>query len=138
MGRLRGAGRGWINLAPEVPDEEEVPMPGLFSVLSARGPAVPLCTWVGPHEKRGQPRPAQLGIQHSTGTRTAARLEGLGRGVPAGWRVTQDHPRRGLVVQVAPDASDQVVLGWLLDAGQSLCPVETTGAWIADVFDDTA
>ena len=138
MSRLRAAGRGWINLAPEVPEEEEVPAPGLFSLLSARGPAVPLCTWVGPHTRRGQLRPAQLGIQHATGTRTAARLDGLGLGVPSGWRVRQDHPRRGLVVDVMLDAADADVLDWLLDAGQALCPVTTTGAWLGDVFDESA
>ena len=138
MARLRDAGRGWINLAPEVPEDEDVTAPGLFSFLSARGPSVPLCTWVGPHTRRGQPRPAQLGIQHATGTRTAARLDSLGLGVPTGWRVTQDHPRRGLVVDVAFEAADPVVLDWLLDAGRALCPARTTGTWLGEVFDESA
>ena len=138
MTRLDAAGRGWINLSPEAPDDAEGPGSGMFSFFSARGPAVPLCTWVAAHQRRGNRRPAQLGIQHPTGTRTAARLDSLGRGVPTGWRVSQDHPRRGLVIDVALDEPDAAVLAWLLDAGDALCGVDVTGAWLADVYDETA
>ena len=138
MRRLHEAGRGWVNFSPEVPEDAEVPSDGLFSFLSARGPAVPLCTWVAPHLSRGRTRPAQLGVQHATGTKAAARLDGIGLTVPTGWRVSQDHPRRGLVVDVAIDATDTVVLDWLLGAGAALCPIAMTGAWLSAVYDESA
>ena len=138
MGRLTAGRRGWANFQPEVPDDTEVEGPGLFGVFAARGPVVPLCTWVVETERRGQRRPPSLGIQHATGTKAARRLADLGCAVPAGWRVTQDHPRRGLVVNVVPVEEPAVILGWLLDAGTALCPVDVTGWWDAVVHDDPA
>ncbi|HET6811279.1 MAG TPA: hypothetical protein VFH50_09740 [Acidimicrobiales bacterium] len=138
MARLTAGRRGWANFEPEVPDDAEVPAPGLFGFFAARGPAVPLCTWVVETEKKGRRRPPSLGIQHATGTKAARRLADHGCPVPSGWRVTQDHPRRGLVVEVIPEEEPGVILAWLLDAGWVLCPAETTGWWNVVVHDDRA
>jgi hypothetical protein len=58
--------------------------------------------------------------------------------VPAGWSVTQDHPRRGLVVRpvtgTTPEALDEV-LAWLLAATRALCPVPRTGEWRAYCYE---
>jgi hypothetical protein len=89
-------------------------------------------------ERKGRRRPASLGIQHATGTKAARRLADHGCPVPQGWRVTQDHPRRGLVVDVIPEEEPAVILGWLLDAGWVLCPPDTTGWWNAVVHDEQA
>jgi hypothetical protein len=139
MAELSGSGRGWINFEPEVPEDVEVPGPGLFSFMSARGPAVPLTTWVPARvTRRGRAVPATLGLQHPSGVRAASRLADHGLERAPGWRVTQDHPKRGLVVQLAvsggsgPD--DAQVLEWLLRASELLSMVPPTGWWTAAVY----
>lgn len=138
MRDMTTAGQGWINLEPEVPEDAEVPGVGLFSFMSARGPSIPLCTWVpegrGRREKR---RPPSLGVQHPSGVKAAARLAERGLPLPAGWRVTQDHPKRGLVVSAATaesGADEAAMLEWLLRAGELLSVVAPTGMWNAAVY----
>ena len=49
MTAMATAGRGWINVNPEIPDDVDVPTtPGVLAVFSKRGPAVPLGTWTPP------------------------------------------------------------------------------------------
>lgn len=111
---------GWVNLQPEVgelPDEEG---PGWFGIFGARGPVVPFATWhLGDRS---------AGIQHGTGPKVATRVD-----VPAGWRVAQDHPKRGLVVRVPAGVRDADVLAWLLATGEALCPAPLLGRWVAEV-----
>jgi len=64
--------------------------------------------------------------------RAAARLAERGLPLPAGWRVTQDHPKRGLVVSAAAD--EAAMLEWLLRAGELLSVVVPTGIWDAAVY----
>ena len=113
---------GWVNLRPAIDPEQAPadPSSGLFALFGARGPAVPLCTWHAGERAAG--------IEHGTGPKVVRRLD-----VPSGWRVTQDHPRRGLVVAVPPGVGDEEVLAWLISAGTQLCPVPTTGTWVAEV-----
>jgi hypothetical protein len=130
------AGRGgWINLHPAVDDDTEVPEgSSLFGLFSATGPAVPICTWM-PGRWRGDTRdPVSIGVQHAAGPRAVARLGALGVDVPEGWRVRQDHPRRGLVILVPADQDEDSTLRWLLRAGAALSAVALTGTWRADVF----
>ena len=54
--------------------------------------------------------------------------------VPTGWRVRQDHPRRGLVIMVPAEQDHDSTLSWLLRAGAALSAVPLTGAWRAAVF----
>jgi hypothetical protein len=63
----------------------------------------------------------------------AWRLRDLGQPVPEGWKVTQDHPRRGLVAEVPADADNRAVIDWLLRAATTVCQVEMTGRWTAAV-----
>src|SRR4051794_18882796 len=96
MDGLAQTGRGWINLSPALEDDEELPArSATFGIFSGRGPDVPLCTWV-------PGTPAQLGVQHGAGTKAAPLLADMGHQVPEGWRKTQDHPRRGLVIILPP------------------------------------
>lgn len=113
---------GWVNLRPAIdPDDDPgEPSSGLFALFSARGPAVPLCTW--------HPGERSMGIEHGTGPKVARRLD-----LPPGWRVAQDHPRRGLVVVVPLGVPDAEALAWLVEAGTQLCPVPTTRTWVAEV-----
>ena len=56
-----------------------------------------------------------------------------GWGLPEGWTLVQDHPRRGLVVLPAAGGDKQEVLTWLLEAGMVLSVVRLTGQWQAEV-----
>jgi hypothetical protein len=135
MAELSVERNGWINLQPLTPDDaDDASQGGFFGLFSGRGPEVPLCTWSpGERRRRGDQAPS-IGIQHGTGPKVANRLAELGRAVPAGWSVAQDHSRRGLVLTLPQDEPLPRVLRWLLDAGEALCPVAVTGRWIAEVF----
>lgn len=136
MRAMTEARRGWINFEPDVQADVEVPGVGLFSFISARGPVVPLCTWAAEGWVRNRRRPPSLGVQHGTGTRATSRLADRGLALPGGWRVSQDHPRRGLVVEVLPTEEVQTMLEWLLRAGQLLSWSPPTGQWSAAVYLD--
>jgi hypothetical protein len=124
--------RGWMNLQPvPVNEEEAATTTSIFSGPSP--PKLPLCTWKV-EERRGRVE-TTLGIQHGMGTRIAARLRETGVTAAPEWRVLQDHRRRGLVVLVPQDAESEVVLDWLLRAGELLALVATTGNWAAELYD---
>jgi hypothetical protein len=122
---------GWLNLTPgldmDLPPPPRSPLAALFG---ARGPTVPLGTWT-PRQSR---QPATAGIQHPEGPKAVPMLADRGAAVPAGWRVLQDHPKRGLVVAV-PEGTDRAdldrVLSWLVAATGALCPWPRTGEWRA-------
>jgi hypothetical protein len=135
MARMAAAGAGWVNLSPGL--DVDVPPPartGLGALFSGRGPIVPLATWA-PAQGRD---PATIGIQHGQGPKAVQTLGERGVPIPAGWSVTQDHPRRGLVVRpvtgTTPEALDEV-LAWLLAATRALCPVPRTGEWRAYCYE---
>ena len=135
MRQLSDAHDGWINLLPAVVDDEDGPtMPtGLAAIFGGGNPGVTMCTWVAAGQDRRGRNPAKLGIMHACGREAAARLRSQDVTLPAGWLVEQDHPRRGLVVQVPAAASPEVVLDWALRAGKALCNVRLTGKWQAEV-----
>jgi hypothetical protein len=135
LARLRAGGTGWINIEPIIEEEHEPPEPGPFAFLGGSTHKVPTVTWMpAPATPAGDPGPATVGIQHAAGPRLAWRLRDLGLPLPDGWRVSQDHPRRGLVAQVPPGAEDQAVIAWLLQAATAACAVPTTGRWRGSVF----
>ena len=134
MRAMTAAGAGWINFSPGLDVDEPPPeRSALSALLAARGPTVPLATWA-PAQGR---EPASAGIQHAQGPRTVAMLADRGVPLPDGWRVRQDHPRRGLVV--VPPAGDgqdlDADLAWLLRAAAALCPVRRTGEWRAYCYE---
>ena len=130
MERLAAAGAGWINLRPAV-DADEAPQPaaGIFAVFGGRGPDVPLCTWVAGERRKGRQGDPSIGIQHSSGTKAAARLAEAGIAVPQGWRVVQDHPKRGLAVEVPATAPHGEVVTWLMRAGEGLSRIPLPTRW---------
>ncbi len=67
----------------------------------------------------------------------AWKLRDLGLPLPQGWRVTQDHPRRGLVALVPAQVPAADVVDWLLAAAAAVCTVPTTGRWTAAVHAGT-
>ncbi len=135
MAALATAGSGWVNLLPEVEGAEgdggdDAPS-GLAGLFRGGGPTVPMGTWVA--ARRGGP--ASVGVQHGLRVRAKARLVEHGLGPPAGWSVVQDHPRRGLVVEVPAAAAPAEVLAWLMGAVDDLCPHQLTGHWLSEVHE---
>lgn len=129
MQRLHQTKKGWINLSPAIDEDQELPdRSSNFGLFSGRGPDVPLCTWVpGP--------PVEVGIQHGAGPKAANKLRELGEPVPDGWRVTQDHSRRGIVVVVPDGTPDETALDWLFKAGSALAShLKLAGWWRAAVY----
>jgi hypothetical protein len=137
MRRLAVTLGGWINLQPNI-DPEDVPGSGfsILSVFSARGPAIPLATWMpGLNNRKGQPTPPEIGIQHPAGSRAIPVLRNRNLGVPDGWTPIQDHPKRGLVLRLPAGAAHDVVLAWLLDATAALCAYPLPDSWLAAVYE---
>jgi hypothetical protein len=130
---LTRAQSGWITLLPGVHPDDAPPPRSLFeAVFSGGGPPVPVCTWVAPDPKQKPPH-AEIGIMHKSGPKAQRRLIEKGLEVPANWVVLADHPRRGLVVAVHPDASPAAALDWLLRAAAILTRIPLTGSWQASV-----
>ena len=134
---LAAAGAGWINFEPGYDAEDAPPERSLFGlVFSARGPDIPLCTWVPPQAKRrGLSEPQSVGVQHGAGPKAVDKLAARGVDVPAGWRVMQDHSRRGLVLAVPDAVEPAAIVEWLIEAGTALCPIQLSGWWRAAVHE---
>lgn len=134
MASIQARGSGWINIEPVIEEENLPPEPGPFAFLGGSTHKVPVVTWMpATRQMNKEPKPTTVGLQHASGPRVRSRLREFGIPVPDGWRVTQDHPRRGLVAEVPADADNQAVLGWLLRAAAALCLVPSTGSWEAAV-----
>lgn len=161
MAELTAAGRGWINLMPEGVERAELSatrsIPGMtFGRLSGRGAPIPKITWTAPVIRRKRTEPAQLGIEHPSGSKAVQRLAEAGHPVPPGWPVMQDHAIRGLVVapregvvprEVAvPESTDEpgstgppdhaATIIWALDAATILAGNDSQ-SWQAQIFDGT-
>jgi hypothetical protein len=131
---LAAARRGWVNLAPDLGDDHSAAQRGGW--FSARGPAAPHATYLAGRQRRsGRSDPAQVGIEHASGTKAAKRLAEAGHAVPAGWVVRQDHPKRGLVVEVPTGEPAERVVTWLLEAAVQLSRVPLGERWVAEVWD---
>jgi hypothetical protein len=134
MAMVEAGGTGWINVEPVIAEEHEPPQPGPFAFLGGSTHKVPTVTWMpGKHLPNGAVKPTTVGLQHAAGPRVAWKLRDLGLPLPAGWRITQDHPRRGLVALVPADADNSVVIDWLLRAALVVCTVPATGRWVASI-----
>jgi len=108
----------WCNLEFEpIDDDDAAPESPLFGWLAARGPANPLATIVAQAPGGGKrTRSPQVGIQHRAGTKAAVQLREAQLPLPEGARVTQDHPRRGLVVQWPESGDTASMVEWLFPA----------------------
>jgi len=134
MERLAAAHAGWVNLLPQVrPEDEPPPRQGLTTLLAGAVHDIPVCTWVPGKRTRSGVKPDTIGVQHAVGTRVKARLVAAGLGARPGWRLLQDHPRRGLLVALPPGTALDEVVVWLLEAGAVLSAVRLSGEWRAEV-----
>jgi hypothetical protein len=135
LAALRGAGDGWVNLMPGVVDEADInPPAGLFAFFGTRQPPVTMATVMPARHDKRDTEGMSVGLMHPTGAKAIARLAEAGVAVPPGWVVSQDHPRRGLVLRTAPDSLPAGILTWCVQAGTALCMVDMTGQWQAVVY----
>ncbi|HEX3980681.1 MAG TPA: hypothetical protein VHW93_05635 [Acidimicrobiales bacterium] len=134
MADVETTGTGWINVTPIVETDHEPPPPGPFAFLGGSTHLVPTVTWMpGRTHPDGPARPTTVGLQHAAGPHLAWKLGDLGLPLPEGWRITQDHPRRGLVATVPPGADNAATIDWLLRLAAAVCTVPTTGRWEASI-----
>jgi hypothetical protein len=134
MAEVAATRTGWINVRPVIDEEHEPPEPGPFAFLGGSTHKVPTVTWMpGKRSGDGTPKATKVGLQHATGPHLAWKLRDAGLPLPEGWRISQDHPRRGLVALVPADADDAVVMDWLLRAATFACMVASTGRWTASI-----
>ena len=131
VAEIAAAGEGWVNLGPVVDDAPTEARSGFFGIFSGRGPALPLATYV-PASGGRRSQPASIGIQHGAGPRAVGLLSEAGVEVPASWRVRQDHPRRGLVLELPAGVAAEGILEFLLDAATALSKVRVGDLWAAD------
>lgn len=134
LAALRQAGEGWLNLMPGVVDDAVLnPPAGLFSFFGSRQAPVTMATVMPARRGKGAVG-TSVGLMHPTGAKAIARLAEAGVTVPAGWVVRQDHARRGVVLQTAPDSAPGDIVMWCVQAGTALCLVDMTGQWRAVVY----
>jgi hypothetical protein len=125
-------GRGWCNLTPEVEaDDVDVLTPSVFSLRVKRG--APIASLVTSPPRKGERRPATLGILHTRGRLGKERIDTLLGG--AGYTIRQDHNQRGLLLEVPPEATPSSVLEVMCSALTKLCDYDRTGTWRLDVFE---
>ncbi|HEX4161909.1 MAG TPA: hypothetical protein VHZ05_05390 [Acidimicrobiales bacterium] len=135
LAALRGAGDGWVNLMPGLVDEADInPPAGLFAFFGTRQPPVTMATVMPARHDKRDTEGMSVGLMHPTGAKAIARLAEAGVAVPQGWSVSQDHPRRGLVLRTAPDTFPADIVAWCVQAGTALCMVDMTGQWQAVVY----
>jgi len=133
---LAAARRGWINLYPEVEDEHGLAQPGgpvvgLGAIFRAKGPTVPMATWLMATDKA----PGTVGLEHGLRSKVLPRLREHGIEPPPGSFRLQDNSRRGLVIRLPADVEPAAVLAWLMEAVDDLCPLQLTGQWLAEVYE---
>ncbi len=126
---------GWVNLFPEVDEDDAVAVTpsAVAALFRAPGPPIPQATLIAPTDGRRGRKPAQLGITHGVGTMVVRRLASEGLGLPDGWKVVQDHVRRGVVLRLDDPPDGLAAVTFALQAGVLLCPIATTGGWLAEV-----
>ena len=128
--KIAELGDGWINVEPVVAEDHQNEVPGFFAWFSARGPKVPVGTFV-PGNSQSL---ASVGVAHGSGRGASDQLQKMGIKFPEVWVSRQDHAKHGLVWEINPRqvvASEVVSL--LLQSTVGLSTVPTTGGWAATV-----
>jgi len=135
LDQLAEEGGGWINLFPEVEEQdvERVTPSAVTLLFRAAGPPIPQATIIAPTRGRRGGAPAQVGVAHGVGTKILPGLTTAGVGLPDGWTLVQDHVRRGLVVRVDEGFAAEQVVAWAVEVATAVCPVPLTGGWLAEV-----
>ena len=94
------AGNGWAHLRPVGADEAAMLVHQSFKVkLAEQAPQLPQATLVvSKTTKRGKRKPIEIAVSHMRGQPSASELK-----LPETWRVREDDPGRGLLIEVPAD-----------------------------------
>ena len=134
LGVVIERGAGWLNIEPIVGEvamdklRDHTP-PTIGRLFSGRGGKIPFGTYVPGDRRKGNL--GQVGLEHSAGPRAVQQLREAGVALPAGWRMRQDHGKRGIVCEVPRDEAPTTIVRWILDASNQLCEIDLTGWWTA-------
>ena len=130
MEELAAAADGWINVLPKPDDDRAIRTSlGFLALLGGGASGLTMWTWIPRDQSRRDRLTTRLGISHVKRCRAATIVPP----VPLGWRVEQDHPRRGLVLAVPPEEAHAAVATWALRATEALS-ARPVIAWRADVY----
>ena len=126
----RADGRSWVNVRADV---EQRPERGsaVTELFVARGPAIPVGTWVPGRRRKGTVEPTSVGLQHAAGRKAVDQLGDLGVPVPESWKVEQDNAKRGLTFVVPAGEEPAVALRFMVNAATALSDVWLEDAWVA-------
>ncbi len=128
--------KGWVNLRPQADEYDRQINPGIVaSIFRVRGPDLPLMSWVIPRPSKTLPEVDLLGILHPQGQQLSKRFGEFGLELPSSWRVKQDHPNRGLVLEIPANQEPRAILTWLVGCGQALSTVELNGYWTLEAHE---
>jgi len=128
---------GWVNIQAVENDEEAADAAparaGVFNLVTARGPRIPVGTWVPGEVSARRTEPDSVGIQHPGGPKARFTLRDAGVVPPEGATVLSDHPRRGLVLSLPNGTDPAAVLSWLFAASDVLARDPLPDTWVAMV-----
>lgn len=124
-------GRRWLNIVPDVDENEIHTGSGMWQIFSSRGPVVPQLTWFPAHEHRGRPQAAQVGLAHASGKGAIDRLQDANITVPRGWVVMQDHQKRGVIFTLDEPAALEPIVTFGMAALRQLSPFGFEDAFLA-------
>lgn len=120
----------WMNIEPFVEEEDldelrsRIPHP-LVRMFQKAGAPIPLGTLA----RTGAV--LSVGLEHSHAARAIPFLRENGIVTPREWKIKQDHPRRGIVLEVAADTPPAELITWIVGAGRVLSSLRMGRSWTA-------
>jgi hypothetical protein len=123
-------GHGWCNVVPGVTEDvKDLTMNG-FGLWVSSGVCV--ASFVTEMPRRGTDQPSSLGLLHTRHRLGRERIATLIGNAP--FNVRQDHTQRGLLLDVPPATTADVVLEVMCTLTAHLCDYDLTGSWRLDLF----
>jgi len=120
----------WLNLEPYVAPQDldelrdRTPHP-LVRMFMKAGAPIPLGTIMRNADT------LSIGLEHPHAAKAIAHLRDNGVDTPRAWKVKQDHPRRGIVLEVVATTAPEAIVTWITGAGRVLGAVPVGRAWTA-------
>jgi len=120
----------WVNIEPYVDEHdleelrERTPHP-LVRMFMKAGAPIPLGTIM----RTGTV--LSIGLEHPHAARAIPYLRDSGVSTPREWKTKQDHPRRGIVLEVATTTAPEELIAWIIGAGRVLGAVPIGRRWTA-------
>jgi hypothetical protein len=123
-------GQGWCNVVPGVTEDvKDLTMNG-FGLWVSSGVCV--ASLVTEQPRHGADQPSSLGLLHTRHRLGRERIATLLGSAP--FSVRQDHTQRGLLLDVPPHTSADLVLEVMCTLTSQLCDYDLTGSWRLDLF----